>query len=178
MKTSKEIINWLLKNAVDINGDLVIEDVDLSNFEGDVLIRRWTIKKNCSFSYNKVGGNLCQHHQVVGKNLYQDSCIVKDDLFQDNQTVGNELCQYNCTVYGDLFQNTQSVKGKLRQDEQNVEGNLYQGKQNVKGELISHKLYEDEAWLSCNDGKEVKRVKKLKVITREELKQFGYVLKD
>ena len=36
MKTSTEIRNWLLENAVDFDGDLMLHGLDFSDFKGDV----------------------------------------------------------------------------------------------------------------------------------------------
>lgn len=82
MKTNQEIKEWLLENAVDDEGDLVLTDLDFSDFEGDVLITKMKVK-----------GNLYQFCQEVGGNLYQQYQRVKGDLYQGSQKVEGKLIQ-------------------------------------------------------------------------------------
>ena len=100
MKTIKEIRDWLLKNAVDNEGDLYLNGLDLSNFNGNVYI-----------NYMKVKKKLYQDCQNVGENLYQDCQNVGENLWQDNQIVGKDLMQQ--------FQNVKGVfyNHKLNDDE-------------------------------------------------------------
>jgi len=105
MKTTKEIQEWLLENCVDGGGDLNLNDLDFSNFEGNVWIGNMKVKKD-----------LWQHEQEVG-----------GDLRQYSQTVNGTVSQYWQEVGGDLLQYGQKVKGFLNQGCQgNVEGYILQ----------------------------------------------------
>lgn len=105
MKTTKEIQEWLLENCVDSSGDLNLNDLDFSNFEGNVWIGNMKVKKD-----------LWQHEQEVG-----------GDLRQYSQTVNGTVSQYWQEVGGDLLQYGQKVKGYLNQGCQgNVEGHILQ----------------------------------------------------
>lgn len=111
MKSIKEIRDWLLENAVDDKGDLILSDLDLSNFDGNVYICNMKVKKNLFQNYQEVGYVLYQEFQRVGK-----------DLFQHNQQVGGELLQNNQKVKENLFQCNQTVgknfyNHKLKEDE-------------------------------------------------------------
>ena len=91
MKTINEIKQWLLENATDEKGDLVLSNLDLSDFNGDVYIDGWKVKRS-----------LMQFNQTVGEDLLQYHQIVKGDLIQSFQKVN-----------GNLFQFCQKVKGTI-----------------------------------------------------------------
>ena len=110
--------------------------------------------KNVDISFLKTTGNLYQDSQKVGGNLYQDS-----------QKVGGVLHQSCQKVDGDLYQNNQEVAKNLYQDSQKVDGNLY-----------SHKLEQNEVWEEHSMN--VVRKKVLKPITRKELAETGFEIKD
>jgi len=93
MKTTKEIQEWLLENCIDGSGDLNLNHLDFSNFEGNVWIGHMKVKKN-----------LWQHEQEVS-----------GDLLQYNQTVKGNLSQYQQEVGGDLYQHDQTVEDNIRQ---------------------------------------------------------------
>lgn len=80
MKTIKEIRDWLLENAVDDKGDLILSDLDLSDFDGNVFICNIKVKKS-----------LFQNFQKVGEDLHQDCQDVGESLWQDHQNVGKEF---------------------------------------------------------------------------------------
>lgn len=67
MLTKQEIKDWLLKNAVNDEGDLDLADLDFSDFDGDVLIYNMKVKKSLQQSFQIVGENLYQDFQRVGK---------------------------------------------------------------------------------------------------------------
>ena len=154
MKTIKEIRDWLLKNAVDNEGDLYLNGLDLSNFNGNVYI-----------NYMKVKKKLYQDCQNVGENLYQDCQNVGENLWQENQNVGKNLWQEN-----------QNVGENLWQDNQIVGKDLMQQFQNVKGVFYNHKLNDDEYWKE--EERYVIRKKKLQTITRKQLAEMGYELEE
>lgn len=72
MKSITEIRDWLLENAVDGYGDLMLDGLDFSNFDGNVYI--WGMK---------VQGDLYQHGQEVQGDLYQTNQKVKGNIFAD-----------------------------------------------------------------------------------------------
>ena len=115
MKTIKEIKEWLLRNAVDEDGDLNLSGLDLSDFEGNVKL-----------SSMKVKGNLSQGHQQVEGDLIQRYQNVKGDLIQNSQE-----------VEGDLYQNSQEVKGDLYQDK------IINGKTKAQAIKELEKIYEN-----------------------------------
>ena len=68
MKSKTEIRNWLLENAVDEYGDLDINGLDFSEFDGDVLIIGMEVKGNVIISGMKTQGNLYQSgHEEEGE---------------------------------------------------------------------------------------------------------------
>ena len=97
------------------------------------------------------------------------------NVFITDRKVKKDLSLNDCEVDGDLFQNFQVVNGDLFQDKQYVKGDLWQDNQNVEGDLFSHKLKYPEAWENNFDY--IKRIK-LTPITKEELAQMGYILKE
>ena len=73
MLTPKEAKKLLLDNFTDEDGDLDISNIDLSDFEGDVYLSGWKVKRDLFQGFQDVGGDLCQYSQKVGGCLYQDS---------------------------------------------------------------------------------------------------------
>ena len=105
MLTRQEIKDWLLKNAVNDEGDLDLSYLDFSDFDGDVLIHNMKVKKTLNQSYQEVGDilyqefqkvdkYLFQHNQQVGRDLLQNNQIVGESLFQSNQKVGKNFCNH------------------------------------------------------------------------------------
>lgn len=166
--TNEEKRDWLLENCQNENGNLVIRDIDLSDFKGKVILNGWKVGGSADLSFWKVKGNLFQRLQTVGENLDQ-SCQSAKNLYQGCQKVN-----------GDLYQDCQKVNGDLYQNWQIVNGNLEQDYQNVGKDLISQKLKEDEEWVDCWRGVDysVIRSKKLKEISLDELAKMGYKLKE
>ena len=91
MKTIEEIRDWLLENAVDNEGDLILSELDLSNFDGNVYIYGMKVKKSLHQNFQKVGEDLWQNGQIVRKDLHQDCQDVGESLWQDHQKVGEEF---------------------------------------------------------------------------------------
>ena len=107
MKTKQEIKKWLLENCLNDNGDLVICDIDLSDFKGNVILNGWKIgragyvdlsswdvKGNLYQNGQKVNGNLYQDYQTA-KNIYQSCQRVNGNLDQSFQIVGYKLKEKN-----------------------------------------------------------------------------------
>ena len=123
MKKIEEIRDWLLKNAVDNDGDLYLNGLDLSDFDGNVYI-----------NYMKVKKKLYQDCQIVGGSLYQDCQNVGENLWQDNQIVGKDLMQQ--------FQNVKGVfyNHKLNDDEYWKEEERYVIRKNKVKEITLEEL--------------------------------------
>lgn len=68
-KTIEEVRDWLLKNALDEDGDLYLSGLDFSKFNGDIFITSMKIK----------GG------------LYQNTIDVQGDFFSKNIKVGGKI---------------------------------------------------------------------------------------
>ena len=77
---------------------------------------------------------------------------------------------------GDVDISLMKVKKSLYQSNHQVGNDLLQIRQEVGRDFINHKLKEDEEWV--DKGNWVKRVKKLKSITLEELEEMGYKLEE
>lgn len=164
MLSNEKTVKWLLKHRVDEYGNINLNGLDFTS-------------ANCSVWFCEI---------KVTKSLYQDMQEVGEDLTQGGQKVEGNLLQCEQYVKGDLNQDHQTVGKNLYQSCQVVKGNLHQCAQSVKGDLISHKLPEWEHWEDYFYAKYLKydmngaviRKKKLKPITREELKKMGYILKE
>lgn len=50
MLTNNEIMEWLLKNAMNDEGNLVLSDLDFSGFKGDIIISNINIDGNLLIS--------------------------------------------------------------------------------------------------------------------------------
>ena len=103
MKSNKEIKDWLLKNCVDKYGDLMLDNLDFSDFNGNIDINSM-----------KVEGNLYQYNQEVKGNLYQGGQKVEGNLYQSGQEVEGNLYQGGQEVEGDLYQSKYPDKTETR----------------------------------------------------------------
>ncbi|MEG0282581.1 MAG: hypothetical protein RR662_05335 [Clostridia bacterium] len=91
MKSKKEIKQWILKNCVSKDGNIWLDGLDFSDFEGDVNISNMKVKKNLVQENQKVGGYLYQSLQNVGGCLYQSFQNVGKNLEQFRQTVDGKF---------------------------------------------------------------------------------------
>lgn len=84
MKTIEEIKNWLLKNAVNDEGDLYLVGLDLSDFDGNVFISSMKVKNDLFQSFQIVGKNLYQTFQNVGEDFY-DHKLEKNEYWDESK---------------------------------------------------------------------------------------------
>ena len=91
MKTTEELRNYLLNNCVDEYGNLVLNDLDFSDFEGDVEINCMKVRGSLFQSRYVVKGSLFQHSQVVNGNLHQSRQEVQGNLYNENNKYGGRL---------------------------------------------------------------------------------------
>ena len=86
MKDIVEIRDWLLENAVDEDGNLVLSDLDFSDFEGNVYIDDMKVKYYLSQSGHEVEGNLSQSYQKVKGNFHNVNNKYGGDLHENPST--------------------------------------------------------------------------------------------
>lgn len=84
MKTKKEIKAWLLENCVDCAGNIDLSELDFSNFDGNVFIRKMKVKNNLWQDRQETGGDLHQSDQRAEGIIYQENQKAKDGIQQDN----------------------------------------------------------------------------------------------
>ncbi len=140
----------LLSLFTDEDGDLYLSWLDFSDFEGNVWVSGFKVKRDLRLNDNMVKGN-----------LWQNNCVVEGDLFQSYHEVKGNLYQWEHNVKGDLHQYNHTVGGDLNQGKQKVEGNYYATNIKVKGKI---------------DFEEPTKI--LKKITLKELKEMGYELEE
>ena len=109
MKDTTEIRDWLLKNAVDRYGDLMLGNLDLSEFAGDVYIDGMKVKGDLIQGLHEVQGNLYQYGHEVKGSLYQSRNEVQGNLYQSRNEVKGNLYNKN-NEYGDCLYETPSTK--------------------------------------------------------------------
>lgn len=90
--TPKEKGQFLLKYFKNERGDLELNDVDLSDFHGNVEITSWKVGGNLFQDYQEVGGSLYQHYQKVGLNLYQSNQEVGGHIVQQDEQKAEDAC--------------------------------------------------------------------------------------
>mgnify|MGYP000920153857 CR=1 FL=1 len=97
----EELRDLLLENCVNDNGDLVISNIDLSEFKGNVILDGWTVGGSgfVDLSFWEVKGNLYQRCQKVNGDLYQSYQSAKN-IYQGFQTAKN------------IYQSYQNVRAK------------------------------------------------------------------
>ena len=83
MKTKTEIKNWLLDNAVDEHGDLMLDELDFSDFDGNVCIDNMKVKGTLFQHAHEVQGNLFQHGQKVKGNLHNKNNEYGGNLYEE-----------------------------------------------------------------------------------------------
>ena len=89
MLTNNEIMEWLLKNAVNDEGNLVLSDLDFSGFKGDIIINNINIKKDL-FLNNIIDKDSHICGQII-KDIYSyfsDDSSTKDS-YRYNQIIEN-----------------------------------------------------------------------------------------
>ena len=90
MKNKEEIKEWLLRNAVDEDGDLNLSGLDFSDFAGDVYISEMKVKGDLYQRDQEVKGDLIQKYQKVEGSLYQDKIIngkTKEQAFREVEKI-------------------------------------------------------------------------------------------
>lgn len=81
MLTNNEIMEWLLKNTVDDEGNLVLSDLDFSGFKGDIIINNITIDSDLLISNINIKKDLFLNNIInVGGGSYSYMCsqIIND----------------------------------------------------------------------------------------------------
>ena len=149
MKSIKYLRDYILENYVNEFGNLDIQGLDFSEFDGNVYIGGMKVRGHLFQDGHKVQGNLYQGGQKVEGNLYQGGQEVQGSLYQGGQE-----------VQGNLFQSVQEVQGNLFQSWQKAEGNYHCENVQVKGDIYTNEP-----------------TKLLKEVTAEELAELGYKLK-
>ena len=69
-KTIEETRDWLIENRTNEYGDLDLEGLDFSEFDGDVYIRNTKVKGDLFQNFQEVAGDLMQNSQEVNGNFY------------------------------------------------------------------------------------------------------------
>ena len=87
----RKLRDLLLGNCVNEDGNLVICDIDLSDFKGIVMLSGWKVGGSADLSSWEVKGNLYQNGQKVNGNLYQGCQNVNGNLNQGWQKVSKDL---------------------------------------------------------------------------------------
>lgn len=97
MKTKEEIRDWLLENAVDHDGDLMLENLDFSDFDGDVYIDCMKVKGDLTQSYQEVKGNLYNRYNKYGVYLYEEPStkLLKEVTLEELAEMGYTLKEEN-----------------------------------------------------------------------------------
>ena len=81
MLTNNEIMEWLLKNAVNDEGNLVLSDLDFSGFKGDIIINNINIDSDLLISNINIKKDLFLNNIInVGEDSYSYMCsqIIND----------------------------------------------------------------------------------------------------
>ena len=93
MKTKEEIKNWLLENAVNEYGDLVLSGLDFGDFDGDVHISSMKVKGDLIQCHQEVKGNLHNHNNKYYGELYEKKSkkILKEVTTEELAKLGYTL---------------------------------------------------------------------------------------
>ena len=124
MKTNKELKKYLLENYVDEYGDLILSNLDFSDFEGDVYINNMKVKGRLFQNGQKVQSCLYQHEHEVRGDLQQYQHVVQGNLYQSGHKTEGSLSQSGQEVQGNLYQSNNEVQGNLRNDNNKYGGDL------------------------------------------------------
>lgn len=108
MKKINEIRDWLLDNAVDEKGNLVLVGLDFSNFNGNIDLRAIKAKGDVDVSYMDVGGNLAAEGKIVGGNLDQGYNVVSGYINQPYSGAGGDINQPGNISRGKIYQHSQT----------------------------------------------------------------------
>ncbi|MEG0517076.1 MAG: hypothetical protein RR523_15665 [Cetobacterium sp.] len=83
MKTIEETKAWLLENRVNKDGNIWLDGLDFSDFDGDVYIGFMKVKNNLCQQHQEVGGSLCQYWQKVDGHFVTQK-LEKDEEYKLN----------------------------------------------------------------------------------------------
>lgn len=121
MISNKELVEYLLKNRVDRNGNLNLEGLDFSFFDGDIDISGIVAK-----------GNIYQSCQKSGKSIYQDHQVACVDIVQEHQRAYGNIYQSRHRA-DSVFQDRHQARNFIvNQDSSGYEKTKYQGKDALK----------------------------------------------
>lgn len=93
MKTKKEIKDWLLENAVDTDGDLMLGELDFSDFDGNVYIDSMKVKGDLIQCDQEVQGDLHNEYSKYGGKLYENPStkLLKEVTLEELAKLGYKL---------------------------------------------------------------------------------------
>lgn len=88
---NNEIMKWLLKNAVNDEGNLVLSDLDFSEFKGDIIINNIIFDNNVSINNITIKKDLFLNN-IIDKDSYMCNQIIeyiKSYISNDSSTLTN-----------------------------------------------------------------------------------------
>ena len=93
MKTIGEIRDWLLNNAVDEDGDLMLGYLDFSDFDGNVYIDNMKVKGSLIQSRQTVQGSLYNRRNKYSGHLYEEPStkLLKEITTEELAKLGYKL---------------------------------------------------------------------------------------
>lgn len=106
MKKIEELRNYLLENYVDEDGDLVLNSLDFSDFDGNVYIDGMKVKGDLYQNGHEVQGNLYQSNNEAQGNLHNKNNKYGGDLYENTSTkllkevTAEELAELGYTFKG------------------------------------------------------------------------------
>ncbi|MEG2229963.1 MAG: hypothetical protein RRY22_04225 [Bacilli bacterium] len=110
-KSIEETQKWLLENRVNDYGEIDLNNLDFSDFNGNVCIEYMKVKRNLFQDLQEVQGFLFQSNQTVEKGLFQGLQKVQGELWQNHQKVEGVFVtqaltddeEYKISEYGDNY---------------------------------------------------------------------------
>lgn len=90
---NNEIMKWLLKNAVNDEGNLVLSDLDFSGFKGDIIINNIILDNNVFINNITIKKDLFLNN-IIDKDSYICNQIIKyinSYISNDSSTLTNNL---------------------------------------------------------------------------------------
>ena len=93
MKKIEELRNYLLENCVNERGDLILNGLDFSEFDGDVYIDSMKVQGDLIQSNQEVKGTLHNANSKYGRNLYEtpSTKLLKEISMEELDKMGYKL---------------------------------------------------------------------------------------
>lgn len=169
-KTNKEVVDWLLLNRLDKDGNLDLSDLDFGEFKGKIKIDRIKSEGDISHSEHTNKGNIEQRKHSNGGNICQEEHTNLGAVRQDRHCNGDVIEQTHHDNEGDVYSDYPIINGCFVDYVDLAETRVYYSSVEADGDYYIYysscpdqeSLISDgtNAWLTTNEEKTLRQLRK------------------